>query len=85
MLDGTVSDQSVTRARMDAETRNGRHKGGAPFGDIRQLCLDFIGDIPRQDQNVVKVSLCQHGWGQDGDMATRKIFTLFGRCGIKLG
>ena len=62
--------------------RHGGNEFGA-LGDERGvLLLNFCSDVPRQDEYIVRRICSQGAGGQDGDMAARHEFSLFGGGGV---
>ena len=60
-----------------------RDESAAPRPDARELMLDFIAKIPRQDQDVVRLRFHQCLRRDDRDMRARQEFILLVRISIR--
>ena len=58
------------------------HEAHATLGQIGKLRLDLLGDIPRQDQHLIRRLLAQRGGRADRQVAAGQGLALLGRGGI---
>ena len=68
---------------IHANLWNGRHETATPGAGIGELCDDFITQIPRQNKDVAGADLLDRLRRPNGNVATRKQFTLL--CGVAIG
>jgi len=67
---------------VDAKLWHGIDKADAMLGEVGQLRLDLLGDVPRQDQHLIRRLVAQRYGRSDRDVTTRQVFALLGRGGI---
>ena len=64
------------------ETGDSGREAHAPLCQIGELGLDLVGDVPEQDQYLIRRVVAQGGGRADGDIAAGQVFALFGRGGV---
>src|SRR3712207_5799231 len=77
-----LTPYAPSRGVMDLHPRDRRDEPAAPLRDVRVLADDLVAEVPRKDENVVRLRLADPRGIEDRDAAPGQVRILL--CGVPI-